>query len=138
MPELAEFAAGHFKAVVEKRVRDVIDNYAPSETTYVALEGPRWTTIGHEQIAAGWKAFVDSKITLKSCEWTEGPFEHVAGSMGWIAGIVRMELEISGKPKTVGLRGTFVVSRADGDKWRIVHEHFSQPHPDPYGIGDWK
>ncbi|MBX7219280.1 MAG: nuclear transport factor 2 family protein [Blastocatellia bacterium] len=137
MSELSDFAASHFQAVIEKRIDEVIDHYAPLETTYVFLEGPRWATLGQTNIAAGWKAFLTSKMTLLSCQWKEAPLEEIAGEMGWIGGIVHMELKIGEQPKSLDLRGTFVVRRFADGKWRIVHEHFSQPHPDPYGVGDW-
>ena len=35
------------------------------------------------------------------------------------------------------LRGTYVITEHAPGDWGIVHEHFSAPDPDPYGMGDW-
>ena len=52
--------------------------------------------------------------------------------MTCISATVEMSLP-NGK---VPMRLTWVMQR-DPDRWRIVHEHASQPLPDPYGTGDW-
>ncbi len=137
MTEIAEIAQHHFQAVVEKRVEEIIARYADSDQTYVFVEGPRWATVGFENIAAGWRAFVDAPLAVESCRYVEGPLSQVIGEMAWIGGIVELAVRVRDQLKTVRFRGTFVFARQVDGEWRIVHEHFSQPAADPYGIGDW-
>ncbi len=137
MSVLRTFAHDHFFSVVERHIDDIIDHYADGSDTYVFLEGPRWETRGHAAIATGWRAYVASDIIVTGVEWVGEPTDQIVGEMGWIAGTVEMRLSVRGTTKTVRWRGTFVLTRCSDGKWRIVHEHFSQPHPDPYGIGDW-
>jgi ketosteroid isomerase-like protein len=126
-----------FSAIVEKRVADIITHYADSPETYVFVEGPRWSTIGIKNIAEGWRAFVKAPLAVRSCEWVEGPFSQVTGDMAWLAGIVELTAQVRDRMRTLRLRGTFVLRRTSDDSWFIVHEHFSLPASDPYGIGDW-
>lgn len=137
MTTLKDISERHFHAVMEKRIDDIIGRYAESDTTYVFVEGPRWSTIGFDRIARGWRAFVDAPLDMVSCRWVEGPYSQVSGDMGWIAGIVEVKVRVKGEERTVRFRGTFVLAKNEAGEWRIVHEHFSQPAPDPYGIGDW-
>ncbi len=137
MTDLAEIAQHHFQAVVEKRVEEIIDRYANSDRTSVFVEGPRWATLGFEQIAKGWRAFVDAPMSVESCRFVEGPISQVVGEMASIGGIVELAMRVREQIKQVRLRGTFVFHRQADGEWRIVHEHFSQPAADPYGIGDW-
>jgi ketosteroid isomerase-like protein len=134
---LKDVSLHHFEAVVQKRVEDIIDSYENSEELLVFVEGPRWATRGFERVAKGWRDFVDSPITCNECVWIEEPLVQESGDHGFTAGIVEMSLTIKGKPKTVRFRGTFVYRKEEDGKWRIIHEHFSQPAADPYGIGDW-
>ncbi len=137
MTDLIAIAHEHIEAVIDKRVEEIIDRYAASAETYVFLEGPRWSTISHDKIATGWRAFVDAPMSLVAFKWTEGPLTEVVGDMGWVAGIIELSVRFGDEVKTLALRGTYVM-RCDADgKWRISHEHFSQPLADPYGIGDW-
>jgi ketosteroid isomerase-like protein len=135
--ELRTAAESHFQAVVEARVEDVIDRYAPSADTYVFVEGPRWSTTGHEAIAEGWRAYVDAPLAVRAIEWVEGPRGQRWGDQGWIGGIVELTVETGEGTRPVRFRGTYVMERDADDTWRIVHEHFSQPAEDPYGTGDW-
>ena len=137
MTDMTEIAHHHFQAVVEKRVEEIIARYAESEQTYVFVEGPRWATLGFKNIAAGWRAFVDAPLAVESCRYVETPISQVSGEMGWIAGIVELTVRVRDQLKAVRFRGTFVFARQADGVWRIVHEHFSQPAADPYGIGDW-
>jgi ketosteroid isomerase-like protein len=134
---LAAVAAHHFRAVIEKRVDAIVDRYAPGEDTYVFVEGPRWSTRGHDRIATGWRAFVDAPMSVRSCDWVEGPLSQVVGDLGWIGGIVELVVAVRGRERRARFRGSFVMHRHTDGEWRIVHEHFSQPAADPYGIGDW-
>jgi ketosteroid isomerase-like protein len=80
---------------------------------------------------------VDTSIFVKSCEWVENLESKVVGEMGFVGGIVEMKVDINGELKTIRFRGTFVFQLEADGKWRVIHEHFSQPAADPYGIGDW-
>ena len=74
---------------------------------------------------------------MKSCEWVENLRSKVVGKMGFVAGIAELNVEINGVLKTIRFRGTFVLEEESEGIWRVVHEHFSQPAENPYGIGDW-
>jgi ketosteroid isomerase-like protein len=133
---LTPIAEHHFRAVIEKRVEEIVARYAPGADTYVFVEGPRWSTRGHDRIATGWRAFVDAPLAVRTVEWIEGPITEVVGDLGWIGGIVDLSVDVGGHERRVRFRATFVMRR-DAGAWHIVHEHFSQPAADPYGIGDW-
>jgi hypothetical protein len=153
--------------ITAERIADIIDGYDPSDHTYVFLEGPRWSTKTGERVAFGWGAFTDSPIRMRDWSWAEGPFEFVEGTLGWIAGVIDLNVTVGERAVTIRLRGTYVMrldpptelsgpisaslrvppvgsiptGKPDRDpndqKWRIIHEHFSQPLADPYGMGDW-
>jgi len=61
----------------------------------------------------------------------------IVGEMGFVAGIVELEVQIKDKLTAIKFRGTFVLEKDSNENWKIIHEHFSQPAEDPYGIGDW-
>lgn len=127
----------HFHSVVARDLEAIVARYAPGDRPYVFVEGPRWSTRGHEPIAAGWRAFTAASLTVDRVEWVEGPVEQVEGHLGWIAGIVELVVRAGEVERRVRFRGSFVLHRDPSGEWRIVHEHFSQPAADPYGIGDW-
>lgn len=137
MDSLKQTAERHYRAVVEKDVAEITDHYVKSPETYVFVEGPRWATVGYENIAKGWRDFCGSAIEVEKIEWTEEPKSQVSGDMGWIAGQVELTVKINEQRKTIRFRGTFVMRLEADGKWRVAHEHFSQPATDPYGIGDW-
>ena len=60
------------------------------------------------------------------------------GSIAVIAGSPKMVINFPqlGPIKEIVFRLTWVMER-QSDRWRIVHEHASQPLTDPYGVGDW-
>ena len=137
MTDLIEVSKRHFSAVQDKRIEDIIDFYADSPELLVFVEGPRWATLSFERVSKGWRDFVDSPISVKSCEWIENLESKIIGEMGFVGGIVEMNVEINGELKTIRFRGTFIFQLESDGKWRVIHEHFSQPAADPYGIGDW-
>jgi ketosteroid isomerase-like protein len=134
---LPEFAQGHFTAAVSANLEAIVEAYAVSDKTYVFVEGPRWSTIGYENIAKGWAGYVNSPIRLQKIEFVEGPLFKEYEMMGWIGFICELTVEIKGKVFPARFRGTFVCEKDAQNEWKIVHEHFSQPAQDPYGIGDW-
>ena len=137
------FGDQFIQAIVDERIDDVIAGYDPSDETYVFLEGPRWSTKTGERVATGWKAFNASPIRMRGWSWVEGPFCMAEGSMGWVAGIVDLRVGLIDpaggleREVNVRLRGTYVVRRQPDGRWAVIHEHFSQPMDDPYGVGDW-
>ena len=137
MTDLIEVSKRHFSAVQDKRIEDIIGFYADSPELLVFVEGPRWATLSFERVSKGWRDFVDSPISVKSCEWIENLESKIIGEMGFVGGIVEMNVEINGELKTIRFRGTFIFQLESDGKWRVIHEHFSQPAADPYGIGDW-
>ncbi len=135
--DLIEKSKAHFAAIIDKRVDDILSFYAQTPELQVFVEGPRWVTIGYDNVAKGWRDFCASDISMLECDWVEALYSKVVGKMGFVGGIVELRVSIKGALKTIRFRGSFVFEEvADGD-WRVVHEHFSQPAGDPYGIGDW-
>jgi ketosteroid isomerase-like protein len=131
-----ETVTEHYKVIIDKQATAILDKYHPDESTYVILEGPRLTTIGFEKISKGWRDFCESAIMLQSIHWIEGPFENEHATMAWVAGIIELQVAISGKELKNTFRASFVLLK-ENEEWKIQHEHVSVVHPDPYGIGDW-
>jgi ketosteroid isomerase-like protein len=126
----------HYKAIINKDIEGICSKYFLSEETYVILEGPRLTTIGYEKIKKGWTDFCNSALQLLSIEWIEGPFAEEQQSMAWVAGIIKLKIQVNDKVFENTFRSTFVLVKHEG-LFKIKHEHVSIAHPDPYGIGDW-
>ncbi len=127
----------HFRAVVAKDAAEIVGRYVPRQDLYVFVEGPRWSTVGHDAVATGWRAFCAAAMSVRAIDWVEGPRAGVTGEMAWVAGVVDLSVAFAdGGQRTVRLRGTHVLERT-ASGWQVAHEHFSQPAPDPYGIGDW-
>jgi ketosteroid isomerase-like protein len=141
----------HYRVIIEKDLPSICAKYMPSEETYVVLEGPRLTTIGYEKIKKGWTDFCASSLQLLSIDWTEGPFAEEHETMAWVAGIIKLKIQVGEKQFENIFRSSFVLLRerqsvdsnpliaplGGGGAWKIKHEHVSVAHPDPYGIGDW-
>lgn len=125
-----------WEAVKQKNIDSIKDAYVPSESTYVILEGPRYSTMGTTLIFKGWQDFLSSTINMAGYKWIEGPFEEIEGSLGWIGGITDLSLQVGDKVFSNRFRISFVMKQYDGD-WKIRHEHVSAPMEDPYGVGDW-
>ena len=134
---LIELTKTHFGAVKEKNIEKIINYYSKTEDLLVFVEGPRWQTLGIEKVAKGWRDFVETEIYVKHCSWIEFLQTKKTENMGFVAGIVEMDLEIGGKELKIKFRGTFIFEKGKDKIWRVIHEHFSQPAADPYGIGDW-
>ena len=132
----AAFVEAHWRAAIEGRIGDVIAAYADSDDTYVFPEGPRWATRGKRLIETGWRAYLQAPFRLTSYAWIEGPLSGSAADLGWCAGVAEFGVQRGKDTTRVRFRFSFVLACAD-DRWRIVHEHFSQPAADPYGTGDW-
>lgn len=137
MIDLIQISRHHFRAIMEKRVDEIIDRYSNSSNLLVFVEGPRWATLGFENVARGWRAFVDSPIQMIECDWVENLQSQTTAEMGFVAGIVELKVDIRGQIRTIRFRGTFILQKESDGEWRIIQEHFSQPAVDPYGIGDW-
>lgn len=135
---LAKFARTFFADIVAGDVAAVSAAYADRPQTTVFVEGPRWVTRGATDVRAGWRAFGESGFRMIDIDWDE-PLVGWAGSdSGWMAGIATLRTQVNEEPvAAVRMRTTHVMVRDPDDAWRIIHEHASQPHPDPYGAGDW-
>ena len=132
-----EAVESHFRAVVAKDAAEIVGRYVPREDLYVFVEGPRWSTVGHEAVATGWRAFCAAAMSVRAIDWVEGPRAAASDGMAWVAGVVDLSVAFAdGGQRTVRLRGTHVLERT-ASGWQVAHEHFSQPAADPYGIGDW-
>jgi ketosteroid isomerase-like protein len=132
----AAFVEAHWRAAIDGRIEDVIASYADSGDSYVFPEGPRWSTQGKQKIVAGWRAYLRAPFRLTSYAWIEGPLQGGGADLGWCAGVAEFGVKRGGDATRVRFRFSFVLER-EGERWRIVHEHFSQPAVDPYGSGDW-
>jgi ketosteroid isomerase-like protein len=126
-----------YQAIIRKEVATICSNYAPSEQTYVFVEGPRYATLGRSNIDRGWHDFCDSALRLESVEWTEGPFVEETPAMAWVAGQIFLKVTLNGTNFERKFRATFVLKSSVEGTWQIIHEHVSAPMEDPYGIGDW-
>ncbi|MEI6264828.1 MAG: nuclear transport factor 2 family protein [Sphingobacteriia bacterium] len=126
----------HYQVIIDKNLEGICSKYIVSEDTYVVLEGPRLTTIGYEKIKKGWTDFCASSLQLISIEWIEGPFAEERTDMAWVAGIIKLSINVNERAFENIFRSTFVLIKDEGI-WKIKHEHVSVVHPDPYGIGDW-
>ena len=126
----------HYQVIIDKNVAGICSKYVQAKDTYVILEGPRLTTIGYEKIKKGWTDFCTSPLQLKSIEWIEGPFVEESTDMAWVAGIIKLTVQIKDRSFENIFRSSFVLNKVNG-VWKIKHEHVSVVHTDPYGIGDW-
>lgn len=129
-------AEGMLNAVMERDLDGVLDSFSPAADAYVFVEGPRWTTKGGDHIAAGWRAYFEAPIRITNFSWAEGPFVFASDTLAQVVGIVDYDVSGRGMAKRLRMRMTWLL-RHEGDRWRIVHEHGSQPLEDPYGAGDW-
>lgn len=64
---LIKTTENHFEAIKEKRIAEILNSYADSEDLLVFVEGPRWETLGYENVAKGWRDFIGSEIYVKKC-----------------------------------------------------------------------
>ena len=135
--ELIKVSQHHFESVRTKNIEEILNSYAHTEDLTVFVEGPRWQTLGYSKVEKGWRDFNDSPISVEWCDWVEGLEAKVIGEMGFVGGIVEMRVNIKETIKTIRFRGTFVYQKESDGQFRVIHEHFSQPASDPYGIGDW-
>ena len=125
-----------FECIIAKDITGICAAYFPDEQTYVVLEGPRLTTQGYTKIAKGWEDFCASGLSLRAIEWLEGPFEEIGADMAWLAGIIRLRVQMRERDFEQTFRASFVL-RKGTPGWQIRHEHVSGALADPYGIGDW-
>ncbi len=134
----AEASIGEFyKAVIAKDVERIVASYTNSPDTYVFVEGPRYSTLGIERIAKGWRDFCAAPMALESITWTEGPWSEEHGDMAWVAGILVLRVKVKERVFEQTFRASFVLRKNAAGAWQIRQEHVSAPLEDPYGIGDW-
>lgn len=123
-------------AVVDQRLEGVLETFSPEDDAYVFVEGPRWTTHGGDRIKAGWEAYFKAPVGITAFRWVEGPFTWESDTLAQVVGVIDYDIVGDGKAGRLRMRMTWLVRREEG-RWRIVHEHGSQPLEDPYGAGDW-
>lgn len=78
------------------------------------VEGPRWRTLGYENVSKDWTDFIDSAITVKHCEWVDDLKARVTDGMGIVAGISELTVDINGVEKKIRFRGTSVFEKGNG------------------------
>lgn len=126
-----------YEAIIRKDVERIIASYTQSADTYVFVEGPRYSTLGIDNIAKGWRDFCAAPMSLESIEWIEEPQSEESEDMAWVAGMLKLRVDVKGKVFEQTFRATFVLRKNSDGAWQIRQEHVSAPLPDPYGIGDW-
>lgn len=137
MSDIQQFLERFFQGLVDKDIQRIDDSYLHAERLFVFLEGPRSKTIGWTDVRSGWEKYLASRISVVELRLGDDAQIHDGGDTGWVAASLRAVIAIDGAPpKTLDFRGTWLLEKNDG-RWRIVHEHVSLPHPDPYGVGDW-
>lgn len=131
-------------ANVSRDADAIVDCYANDEEIHVFVEGPRWQTLGYEAVARGWRAYCESTFRVMHIETTDGFRVFVGddvdrvGAQATVAATTRLTYQVDGEQdhRQVDFRLTWVLRR-EPDRWRVIHEHGSQPGKDPYGTGDW-
>jgi ketosteroid isomerase-like protein len=126
-----------YEAIIRKDVEVIISSYTQSPDTYVFVEGPRYSTLGIENIAKGWRDFCIAPMSLESITWTEGPWSEETSDMAWVAGMLQLRIDVKGTVFEQTFRASFVLRKNNAGLWQIRQEHVSAPLADPYGIGDW-
>lgn len=131
------------RAIVARDAEAIVDSYAAQETLHVFVEGPRWQTVGHDNVARGWRHFCTSDLRVTEIAVDDGPRlfapdDTPVGAIATVSATTRLTYDVVGAAgaREVVFRLTWVLQRG-ADRWRIVHEHASQPGADPYGTGDW-
>jgi ketosteroid isomerase-like protein len=125
-----------FAAVAAKDLAGIEACYLNEPSLLVFVEGPRMRNVGWESIKVGWQDFLAASMELRGYTWGEDLLIRVRGDAGFVAATNRFDWRIKDRELTVEMRGTWAMERLNGE-WRIVHEHGSFPHEDPYGSGDW-
>lgn len=133
-------AEGMLQGVIDRDLPAVLDSFTGGEDAYMYVEGPRWTTRGGANVQKGWRAYFETGVGIESYAWVEGPqvieTPELSAVLGVIDYVVRPGGERTGTADPLRLRMTWLLRPEEG-RWRIVHEHGSQPLVDPYGSGDW-
>lgn len=123
-------------AVINRDLDGVLDSFTSQDDAYMYVEGPRWTTRGGNNVAAGWRAYFESSIRINNFHWVEGPFTFETPELAQVMGVIDYDISGEGENGRLRLRMTWLL-RLENGRWRIIHEHGSQPLADPYGAGDW-
>ena len=134
--ELRDLMEELFSAIMAKDLSRIEGCYLNAPELLVFLEGPRSRTVGWENIKAGWRHFLAAAMELETYQWGEDLLIRVYGESGFVAATNSYNWRIKGRELRTEMRGTWALERIGGN-WRIVHEHGSFPHPDPYSVGDW-
>ncbi|WP_083768225.1 YybH family protein [Nocardioides sp. JS614] len=134
-------AEGMLRGVIDRDLDAVLDSFTSAADAYMYVEGPRWTTRGGDNVAQGWRAYFDTGIGIDSFSWVEGPQVIETPALSAVLGVVDYQVRSAegsqpAEHAPLRLRMTWLLRPEDG-RWRIVHEHGSQPLVDPYGSGDW-
>lgn len=125
-----------FAAIAAKDMVGIEACYLNDPSLLVFVEGPRMRNVGWESIRVGWRHFLDASMELRGYAWGEDLLIRVRGDAGFVAATNRYDWRIKDRDLTLEMRGTWAMERGNGE-WRIVHEHASFPHANPYGAGDW-
>ncbi len=106
-----------FQAIIDKNAAKIGNFYVQDAHTYVVLEGPRLTTLGFEKIQKGWFDFCDSRLTLDSIDWLEGPFSEAETTMAWVGGVIKLTVSIANeKSFEQTFRASFVLKKDKNSK----------------------
>lgn len=124
-------------AVRDRDVPAILDSIHLAGTPKLSFpEGPRWSVSEADTVQRGWNDYMDNPVVLTGWDWIQGPVVNASDDMALVAGIIDYRFTVDGRPNPLKMRMSWVVRQIDG-VWKCVHEHGSQPLPDPYGLGDW-
>ena len=133
--ELVAHIEDLFSAITAKDMDRIERCYLNEPVLLVFLEGPRSRNVGWDSIKVGWQHFLDASMELRGFEWGADLLVRGRGEAGFVAATNSYRWRVKGRDLTVRMRGTWVMERVNAE-WRIVHEHGSFPHPDPYRTRD--
>jgi ketosteroid isomerase-like protein len=120
-----------FQAIIDKNAAKIGSYYIQDAHTYVVLEGPRLTTLGFEKIQKGWFDFCDSRLTLDSIDWLEGPFSEAETTMAWVGGVIKLTVSIGNeKSFEQTFRASFVLKKGKNTEGVSEVGSTSSPTPD--------
>ncbi|WP_433496465.1 YybH family protein [Sphaerimonospora sp. CA-214678] len=136
MNTAVQAAESMLNAVVARDLEKVVGIFSDRPDAYMYVEGPRWTTRGGERLREGWAAYFRAGVGIEAWEWVEGPFSFDTAELAQVMGVIDYRVRGGDTVTPLRLRMTWLF-RMENGRWRIVHEHGSQPLEDPYGAGDW-
>lgn len=120
-----------FGSIFARDFDAIVSKFSTSDDAFLYSEGPDWSTKGRENISQVWRNYLNAPFHFTKADWIDGPIAIEAGELAFVAGLVELHLANAGL-KRIRLRMTWVL-RMEGGRWKIFHEHDSQPVERPFG-----